>query len=80
MPLAGVDQDEPPAIQSQRHWVDLERLKVDAQGRVHGAAERCQLIEHPRLGAHPVVLHTRAQAGDVDPVEWLLLADRRARS
>ena len=74
MPLTGVEHDQPPAVQAQRHRVDLERAEVDAQCHVGGSEERCELIEHARLSARPLGLDPRAQARELDRLD----ARRRA--
>ncbi len=79
VPLAGVDDDEPPAPQPQWHGLDLERAEVDPQRRIGRSVEGCQLVEHPCLGADPVVLDARAQACDRDPVERLATSGAQPR-
>ncbi len=69
MPLAGVEHDEPPVAEQQRHGLDVERAEVDAQRGVGRAVERGELVEQAGVGSDPVVLDARAQPRDVGAVQ-----------
>ena len=71
--LVGVEHDQAPVPEQQRHGLDLQAREVDAQRRVGTTEQRCELVEQPRVRADPVVLHARAQSREVEPRE------RRAR-
>ena len=68
---AGVDRDELPAAQVERHRLDRERREVDPQRVALGAEQRRELVEQPGLGADPVVLDPRAELRQLDPVGLL---------
>ena len=71
---AGVERHERPVAELERHRLDLQRREVDPD-RVAGlAAQRRELVEQAGLGADPVVLHARAQLGQLAPVGRLGLA------
>ena len=57
MALAGVEHDEPPVAEQQRHGLDVERAEVDAQRGVALAVQRRELVEQAGVRADPVVLH-----------------------
>ncbi len=71
MALAGVEHDQAPAAEPQRHGLELERGEVDQQRRVGLAVERGELVEQSSLGAHPLVLHTRAHARELEPAGFV---------
>ena len=60
--LAGVQHDQAPVAQAQRHVLDVERLEVDEQRAVLPTEQRGELVEQSGVRSHPVVLHARAQA------------------
>ena len=72
--LAGVEHDQAPAAEPQRHRGDAERAEVDAQSGVGRAVERGEGVEQARVSANPVVLHARAQAGELGSIHDLGLA------
>ena len=64
--LAGVEHHQPPAAESQRHRLDARACGSRCSSAVLGrAVERGELVEQARVGADPVVLHARAQPGDL---------------
>ena len=68
--IAGVDRHQPPAAgEHERHRLDGEIGKVDAQRRVGLAVERGELVEQAGVGAQPLVLHARAQPRQLATVE-----------
>ena len=73
---ARLDRDELPAAELERHGLERERREVDPQGVVLAAVEGRELVQQPRLGADPVVLHPRAQLREGGAVGLGRLGDR----
>ena len=58
----GVDGDQPPLTEPQRHRRDREVARVESQRVAGPAEERRELVEETRLRADPVVLDPGAEA------------------
>ena len=67
--LAGVEDRQLPAVERERHGIDLERGEVDAERRVGGAEQAGDLVEHPGVRADPLVLHARAEPRELHAIQ-----------
>ena len=76
---AGVERDEPPVAEVERHGGDVERGEVDPDRLAVAAAERGELVEQAGLRADPVVLDPRAELRQLDAVGLGRAGDREQR-
>jgi len=76
---AGVQRDELPVAELQRHGHHREGAEVDPQRMPRLAAQHRELVEQAGLRPDPVVLDARAQLRQPDPIGVLILDERQAQ-
>src|SRR4051794_26091935 len=76
---AGSEGERAPVPKVERPAVDLQRAEVDPQRLSVLAAQRRKLVEQAGLGADPVVLHPRAELGELHPVARVLPGEAEQR-
>ena len=76
---AGVERDETPVAEPQRHGLERQGAQVERERVAVAPAQHRELVEQAGLRADPVVLHARAEPREVQRVVEAHLAERDER-